>query len=60
LTINSANQGGEGSTKGTIVPGKIADLIIIDQNPLHVDIMQLKHIKILETIKNGKTVYSSS
>lgn len=37
--------------------GKFADLIILDKNPLKVKKDEIKDIKILETIKNGKTIW---
>ena len=43
--------------KGTLEPGKLADMVILDGNPLTVDPMKIKDIKVVETIKEGKTVY---
>ena len=37
--------------------GKRADLVILDRNPLETEAMELKDIKVLETIKDGKTIY---
>ena len=37
--------------------GKFADLVILDKNPLTVDPMAIKEIKVVETIKEGKTIY---
>lgn len=34
-----------------------ADLVILDKNPLKVDPMAIKGIKIVETIKEGKSIY---
>ena len=58
VTINSAYQYGEEKLKGSIKEGKQADLIIIDKNPLKIDKKDLRDIKILETMKDGKTIYS--
>lgn len=57
MTINVAHQYGEQASKGSLEPGKLADLVILDQNPLKVDPMAIKDIKIVETIKEGKTIY---
>ena len=59
VTINSAYQYFEEDKKGSIKEGKYADLIILDKNPLKIDIDEIKDIKILETIKNGKTLYKT-
>lgn len=57
VTINGAYQYFEEDIKGSIKEGKKADLIIIDKNPLKIDVSEIKNIKVLETIKNGETVY---
>ena len=54
ITINAANQYFEENSKGSLKTGKLADLVILDQNPLKVDAMKIKDIKVLETIKEGK------
>jgi predicted amidohydrolase YtcJ len=60
MTINVAYQYGEQAAKGSLEVGKLADLVILERNPLHVDPMAIKDIKVLETIKEGKTVYRGS
>lgn len=57
MTIYGAYQYFEENEKGSIAPGKRADFIILDQNPLDVLPQQLRDIGILETIKDGKTVF---
>ena len=57
LTINAAYQYSEENEKGSIKEGKLADLIILDKNPIKVEKEKIKEIKILETIKEGKTIY---
>ncbi|MFM8708051.1 MAG: amidohydrolase family protein, partial [Planctomycetia bacterium] len=47
----------EEKTKGTLEPGKLADLVILDKNPLEVPSTTIKDIAVVETIKEGKTVY---
>lgn len=49
----------EENVKGTLEPGKIADMIIIDHNPFVIDPMSIREIKVIETIKNGKTLYKN-
>jgi hypothetical protein len=57
VTINAAYQYGEQAQKGSITPGKLADLIILDQDPLKVAPMAIKDIKVVETIKEGQTIF---
>ncbi|MDO5399759.1 MAG: amidohydrolase [Eubacteriales bacterium] len=57
VTVHAARQYGEEDTKGTLAPGKLADLVILDRNPLAVGIDQLRDIRVLETVKAGNTVY---
>lgn len=59
MTIWAAEQYGETADKGSLEVGKLADLVILDKNPLKVEPMAIKDIKIIETIKEGKTIYSS-
>ena len=58
VTINAAYQYFEENTKGSITKGKIADLIILDKSPMDIDKMEIKNIKVIETIKDGKTIYT--
>ena len=57
VTIWGAYQHFEEDRKGSLVEGKLADLVILDQNPLKVEPMTLKDIQVLETIKEGKTIF---
>lgn len=57
ITINAAYQYGEEASKGSLEPGKLADLVILDRNPLEVEPMAIKDIRVVETIKEGATIY---
>jgi predicted amidohydrolase YtcJ len=57
MTIWAAEQYGEQAAKGSIGPGKLADLVVLDKNPLKVDALAIKDIKVLQTIKEGQTIY---
>lgn len=47
----------EEDMKGTLKEGKLADLVILDKNPLKVEPTTIKDIKIVETIKEGITIF---
>ncbi len=57
MTQWAAEQYGEQEMKGTLEVGKLADLVILDQDPLKVHPMAIKDIKVIETIKEGSTVF---
>jgi predicted amidohydrolase YtcJ len=57
VTSYAAFQIREEKTKGTLEPDKLADFVILEQNPLKVDPHSIKDIKVLETIKEGTTVF---
>lgn len=59
VTLHAAYQYFEEDTKGSVEVGKLADLVILDANPLTVDPMAIKDIKVVETIKEGQTIYAA-
>jgi predicted amidohydrolase YtcJ len=60
ITIDGARMYGEESKKGSIEPGKLADLVILSANPLTVPLAEIEKIRVAETIKEGKTVWTRS
>jgi predicted amidohydrolase YtcJ len=60
LTTWAAIQYFEENSKGTISEGKLADFVILDKNPLKIDSREISKINILESIKEGKTVFKKS
>ena len=56
-TINVAMQYGEQANKGSLKAGKLADMVILDRNPLKVEPMAIKDIKVVETFKEGRSIY---
>ncbi|MBV8067027.1 MAG: amidohydrolase [Candidatus Eremiobacteraeota bacterium] len=59
LTIDAAYQYGEEERKGSIAAGKLADLVVLDRNPLKVDASQIKDVRVVQTFKEGRPVYPS-
>lgn len=58
VTYGGAYEYFEENEKGTIKEGKVADLVILSENPMKIDKMKIRDIKVLETYKNGELVYS--
>ena len=59
ITINAAYQYFEEGHKGSLEQGKLADLVVLDKNPLKVEPTAIKDIKVLETIKEGISIYKA-
>ena len=57
MTSWPAYQHFEEKSKGSIEVGKLADLVILSTDPTAVDPETLDQIKVVETIKEGKSIY---
>ncbi len=57
ITIWGAEQFGEQAAKGSIKEGKLADFVILSDNPVTIDPQDINRIQVLETIKEGKSVW---
>ena len=57
VTLGAARQYFEEDEKGSITPGKRADLVILGANPITADPAELADIPILETFSSGRSIY---
>jgi predicted amidohydrolase YtcJ len=60
ITIDGARMYGEEAQKGSIEVGKLADLAILSDNPLTVPPATIEKIRVVETIKDGQTVWTTT
>ena len=59
-TIEGAWQFREEARKGSLEIGKLADMVVLSSNPLKTRPENLREIRVLETIKEGRAVFTSS
>jgi predicted amidohydrolase YtcJ len=57
VTLHGAYMYFEEKDKGSIEPGKRADLVVLSHNPLTVAPADIKDIRVLKTIKDGQVIY---
>ncbi|WP_341480823.1 amidohydrolase [Neobittarella massiliensis] len=57
ITKNAAYQYFEERQKGTLAPGKLADMVILSQDPLQLPGDELRRLQVLATCKEGRWVY---
>ena len=58
-TINGAYNAHEEAIKGSITPGKLADFVVLAEDPHAVDQEKIKDITIVRTVTGGATVYQA-
>jgi len=56
-TINNAWAAGEEESKGSLEPGKLADIVVVDRDLFSLDPAMLKNCRVLYTIVGGQVVY---
>ena len=56
-SYNGAYASREEHIKGSLTPGKLADYVVLAEDPHSIDPEKIKDIKILETVTGGRSVY---
>ncbi len=56
-TAGSAFNEFKEDVKGKLLPGFVADLIVLDRDIFSIDPMEIKNVKVEKTMVNGKFVY---
>lgn len=57
ITIWGAEQFGEADRKGSIKVGKLADMVVLSDNPVTMDPTKINQVIVLETFKEGQSVW---
>ncbi|MBO6667330.1 amidohydrolase [Parvibaculum sp.] len=57
ITLDAAYQHFEDDIKGSIEEGKLADLVILEEDPETVAVDTLRDLTVVETIKRGETIF---
>ena len=57
FTLDGAYAGREEAIKGSLEVGKLADLVILDEDIFTCDVERIPHIKVARTMVHGRTAY---
>ncbi|HEY1305693.1 MAG TPA: amidohydrolase [Vicinamibacterales bacterium] len=58
-TLHGAYASKEENSKGSITPGKLADFVVLSQDPHTIDPEKIKDIKIARTVVGGNTMFEA-
>lgn len=59
-TINNAYAAGEENIKGSISAGKLADIVVLEENLLEIEPARIKDVEVIKTIIGGRIVYDKT
>ncbi len=59
-TINAAYELHQDDVSGSLAVGKLADLVVLDRNPLKVPAEEIAKTQVLETVVGGQVVYKAT
>jgi predicted amidohydrolase YtcJ len=59
FTVNAARQMGNGNLTGSIEPGLLADVLVLDRNPFRIPVTQIHETRVTMALINGEVVYQS-
>jgi predicted amidohydrolase YtcJ len=59
-TIGAAYAGHRETMEGSLEPGKLADLVIVSQNPFEIDPLRIGKTEVILTMVGGRVVYRST
>ena len=58
-TLAAAEADGAAAHKGSITPGKLADMVLVDDDPLTIETEALKHIRPVLTVLGGEVMWEA-
>jgi predicted amidohydrolase YtcJ len=58
-TLGAAYASGEEQLKGSLRPGKLADLVVLDRDIFQIDPMEILDVQVVATMVGGRLVYGS-
>jgi predicted amidohydrolase YtcJ len=59
ITMNSSYELHQDAATGSLEPGKLADVIVLDRNLLEIPADQIADTKVMQTVVGGRIVYSA-
>ena len=59
ITLNSSYELHQDAETGSLVVGKLADLIVLDRNVMAIPVEQIADTKVMQTVVGGRIVYSA-